>query len=192
MVNKITKKSILKIKETIDSYGKEMAAISEKIATIDEKYRKLMEKETKELRENYAAMEEEQEIWNTSLSRYDADVVNEVLGNASTTEDESSDNVIVENTTEEVKDEEPKVVDTIFEENNVEDEQPFTDFADSVEPETTPVEEESIFHEAEPEEKFEPAVEGSADWNNEDDNISEPPVTTASEEDWPEFPEDWK
>ena len=187
MVNKITKKSILKIKETIDSYGKEMAAISEKIATIDEKYRKLMEKETKELRESYAAMEEEQEIWNVSLSRYDADVVNEVLGNVSSTDDGESEEPVVDTTTEEVKNEEPKVVDTIFEENNMEDEQA-AEFAKS----TTEHEEETIFPEAEMKTEMLENVNAN-EWKEEtEEDIAEPPVTNvAEEEEWPEFPENW-
>lgn len=113
MVNKITKKAILKIKETVDAYDKEMAAINEKIATIDEKYRKLMEKETKELRESYTALKEEQDIWNTSLSRYDADVVSEVLGNVSSTSDDAE---------ESVKPQTETIADSIFNENNEEEE----------------------------------------------------------------------
>ena len=113
MVNKITKKAILKIKETVDAYDKEMAAINEKIATIDEKYRKLMEKETKELRESYTALKEEQDIWNTSLSRYDADVVNEVLGNVSSTSDDAE---------ESEKPQTETITDSIFNENNEEEE----------------------------------------------------------------------
>ena len=188
MVNKITKKAILDIKKNIDSYGKEMSAISEKIATVDEKYRKLAEKETKELRESYAVLEEEQEIWNSSLSRYDADVVNEVLGNASTTDDENSDNITVETTTEEVKDEEPKVVDTIFEENNMEDEQA-AEFAES----TTEHEEETIFPEAEMKTEMLENVNAN-EWKEEtEEDIAEPPVTNvAEEEEWPEFPENWQ
>ena len=190
MVNKITKKAILKIKETVDAYGKEMSAISEKIATVDEKYRKLAEKETKELRESYAILEEEQEIWNTSLSRYGADVVNEVLGSSSTADDEPTETATIETTTEEVTPVEEKVVDTIFEENNEKEEET----VEVAEPEKKSVEvvEESIFPENEKEpEQLEVVAEGDADWNesSEDETISTAP---ASEDEWPELPEDWK
>lgn len=187
MVNKITKKSILKIKETIDSYGKEMAAISEKIATIDEKYRKLMEKETKELRESYAAMEEEQEIWNVSLSSYDADVVNEVLGNVSSTDDCESEESVVDTTIEKVNDEEPKVVDTIFEENNMEEKQVAESTESTPEPEG-----ETILPEAEMKTETPEEVKPN-EWKEEtEEDINEPPVqTVVEEEEWPEFPENW-
>ena len=188
MVNKITKKAILDIKKNVDAYGKEMAAISEKIATVDEKYRKLAEKETKDLRESYAALEEEQEIWNSSLSRYDADVVNEVLGNISSTDDDSNEPV-VETATEKVAFEEDKVVDTIFEENNMEEETNVTPESKS---EASAVEENVFSETSEAPETLEVAAEGNADWNNaveEDETVSTAP---APEDEWSDLPEDWK
>ena len=182
MVNKITKKAILKIKETVDAYGKEMAVINEKIATIDEKYRKLAEKETKELKAAYADLEAEQEIWNTSLSRYDAEIVNEVLGGDAVSATEEPEPVVEETPT--VEETPEVVVDTLFEENNDEN---------SEEPEEEPVEEET-------EEEEEPESEESDDiWPEEETPVEEIPVKEASgveestldTDDWPVEPEEW-
>ena len=185
MVNKITKKAILKIKETVDAYGKEMAVINEKIATIDEKYRKLAEKETKELKAAYADLEAEQEIWNTSLSSYDAEIVNEVLGGDAVSATEEPEPVVEETPT---VDETPEVVvDTLFEENNDEN---------SEEPEEEPVEEET--EEEEPE-----SEESDVIWPEEETQqetpVEESPVKEASgveesildTDDWPVEPEEW-
>lgn len=194
LINKVTKKSILKIKESIDAYGKEMAAINEKIATIDEKYRKMMEKETKDLRKSYAALEEEQEIWNISLSRYDADIVNEVLGNSSISDDEPTEETVVKTTTEDVAPAEEKVIDTIFEDNNEDEnekkEEETTEVADT-EKESVGSVNESIFHENENEpEQLNVVAEGNTDWN--DVNEDDIPTAPASDDEWPELPEDWK
>lgn len=151
MISKLTRKAILKTKEMIENYGKEMSVIQEKIATIDEKYQKLIEKETKELKETLASLEEEQEIWNSSLSRYDAEVVAEVLGENSSVSDEEA-----LNEKNEKEEQQEQVVDTLFEENN--EPEPETESSSTVEvaPEV-PVTKEEDFEKTSTKESSEPA-----------------------------------
>lgn len=151
MISKLTRKAILKTKEMIENYGKEMSVIQEKIATIDEKYQKLIEKETKELKETLASLEEEQEIWNSSLSRYDAEVVAEVLRENSSVSDEEA-----LNEKNEKEEQQEQVVDTLFEENN--EPEPETESSSTVEvaPEV-PVTKEEDFEKTSTEESSEPA-----------------------------------
>ena len=194
MVNEITKNSILKIKETVDAYEKEMVIVKEKINNIDEKYRKLAEKESKELRAAYSELEAEQEIWNSSLSRYDSDLVNEVLGTSSTVEDEPEAlevSTTVEETVEEpvveepVQEEEPeKVVDTIFPENNDEEDLPEDELEESVEESVEDAVEEPV------DDWTEEVVEEVA----EEAAVEEPKAENVidTDEGWPEFPEEWK
>lgn len=181
MVNKITKKAILDAKKNYDAYGKEMSAINEKIATIDEKYRKLAEKEAKELKESLSALEDEQAVWNTVLSHYPEEMVNEVLGTSSSVEEEPE------------KADDESIVDNIYPENNE---------SSAKEPDVV---EETV--EEAPDEKIEPQDEGNTpekpaspeEWpdktpTNEEES-TEPAPVAASDDEWPdldELPDDWK
>lgn len=122
MVNKLTKKAIISISKNIAMYGAEMSKLREKIDAIDEKYRKMAEEARKDLALEYSSLEAEQEIWQSSLSRYDSEDVNEVLGefNATTTSDtvESFEEAEAETAAEE---EPEQVVDNLFAENNTSD-----------------------------------------------------------------------
>lgn len=114
-------------------YGVAMAKLQEKISAIDEKYRKMAEEARKDLATEYANLEAEQEIWQTSLSRYDVNDVNEILGEVDATEvvedptDDNTDNTAVsEEAPAESKEEVVKelvevaeaVVDETYPENN--------------------------------------------------------------------------
>jgi len=190
MVSKLTKKAILSIKKNIEMYGGEMAKLQEKIAVIDEKYRKMAEEAKKDLATEYANLEAEQEIWQSSLSRYGEDVVNEVLSekNASSTDDDETstetqevtetktvEEEVVETATEPI--EEEVVVDTIFPENN---EEPKVESTTSVEAnqlnEIWPEEKE----EGKKEEVFVP-----------DAPMTEEEAEQKEKDQWPEFPEEW-
>lgn len=196
MVNKITKRAILKIKETVDAYGKEMVAVSEKIATIDEKYRKLAEKETKELKAAYANLEAEQEIWNSSLSRYDADVVNEVLGesfDSNSTADEMPEQTVESDSTAE--EEEGTIVDTLFEDNNASAEEETLELAaeeslveDDL-PEGTLKEDVVDIPEEEAQEETTEEAPVEFPEDNIEDTVEESDINT--DDGWPEFPEEW-
>lgn len=203
MVNKLTRKAILSIKKNIDMYGEEMAKLQEKIAAIDEKYRKMAEEARKDLAIAYANLESEQEIWNTSLSRYDAEDVNEVLGDADTTAEQEENSEPVSDSTEAEKsavvssstsDEEPeaegKVVDNLFPENNepeptkeavpVEAEQPLTP------EEAVPAKsaEEKALDEIWPEAQEETASPTI-------DDMPPADLEQSDNDNWPEFPQEW-
>lgn len=188
MVNKITKRAILKIRETVDAYGKEMAAMSEKIATIDEKYRKLAEKETEELKVAYASLKAEQEIWSFSLSRYDADAVNEVLGESlggSQTSGGAPEQAAGHDSA--AGEGEEAVVDTLFGENNV----PTGDEAGEPAAEGFPVGDDM------PEGAFEertaeaPKEEVRAEFPEDDADGAAEESDISTDDGWPEFPEEW-
>jgi hypothetical protein len=83
MISDITRRTILQIKENIDSYHKIVADVDVSVAEIKEKYRKLAEEETKALLSNVDEYKKEEKFWTKTLSRYDADVVKEVLGESS-------------------------------------------------------------------------------------------------------------
>lgn len=203
MVSKITKNAILSIKKNIDSYAKEMTKLQEKISVIDEKYRKMAEEAKKDLTNEYSSLEAEQEIWQSSLSRYGDDVVNEVLGeeNASTTEDENSTNDIEEvskTDSEKVEEQtvtdapvEEVVVDTIFPENN----EPV--LVNETEPETPGEEpEEGASADEQPSEEQEALNELWPEENASEEIKLEHPMTEEEaaqkeKEQWPDFPEEW-
>ena len=205
MINKTTKNAIISIKKNIDAYAKEMAKLKEKIDAIDEKYRKKAEEERKELDIAYSNLEFEQDIWQSSLSRYGDDVVNEALGEVSTTEDEQTETAeVVETVTEQefanesdsTTTEEPdKVVDSIFPENNEpEPEEPVAEEKDTeLEPVFADVNVES-------EEATQQAKDMQDIWPTE--TPTEEPVAEVTDDQvmsevssdndgWPEFPEQW-
>lgn len=202
MVNKITRKAILDANKNYEAYTKERDVIKEKIATIDEKYRKLAEKEAKELKESFDALGKEQEVWSSVLSFYSEDVVNEVLGNGASSTEEPEPAVESTSTVEE-----EKVADTLFEENNTvedipEDESVQTDSeeeseefeSDSTEEvkEETPVEDwpkEEVPVEDWPKEAEEETKEG-ATVEPVEEGVSESTLDT--NEGWPAMPEEWK
>lgn len=184
MISKLTRKAILKTKEMIENYGKEMSVIQEKIATIDEKYQKLIEKETKELKETLASLEEEQEIWNSSLSRYDAEIVAEVLGeNSSVSDDEAL------NEKNEKEEQQEQVVDTLFEENN--EPEPETESSSTVEvaPEV-PVTKEEDFEKTSTEESYEPAEPKSEEQKSIDELWPDSDAAEGAKEEAPVFGDD--
>lgn len=168
----------------IENYGKEMSVIQEKIATIDEKYQKLIEKETKELKETLASLEEEQEIWNSSLSRYDAEIVAEVLGeNSSVSDDEAL------NEKNEKEEQQEQVVDTLFEENN--EPEPETESSSTVEvaPEV-PVTKEEDFEKTSTEESYEPAEPKSEEQKSIDELWPDSDAAEGAKEEAPVFGDD--
>lgn len=204
MVNKLTKKSILKAKELIDSYGKEMAKLKEKIDAIDEKYRKMAEEARKDLALEYATLEAEQEIWQSSLSLFDVDDVNEVLGefeSSSTIDDDNTDEQAGEVDTTAPEEAQPEVesisteeviTDTIFPENNVEENN------------DSPSQEAEELNEIWPEEGNDeaPATPEESISPEEMDALAKDglePVTeeaeaeadAAQENEWPDFPQEW-
>ena len=190
MVNKITRKALLDANKNYEAYTKERDAIKEKIASIDEKYRKLAEKEAKELKESLDILGKEQDVWSTVLSSYPEDVVNEVLGNGASSTEEPAPVVETSSTEEE------KVVDTLFEENNtaevLSDDIGETVLTESVEEpeefESDSTEEESEVETEEeewPEDETEEPVE-----KTEQEEVSEAVLDT--EGDWPAMPEEWK
>ena len=85
MVPDVTKKAILQIKENIDTYHNLVVDVDTFVAQIKEKYRKMAEEEVKELRSHVKEYKEEEKFWTKTLSRYDASVIKEVLGEASDT-----------------------------------------------------------------------------------------------------------
>jgi len=184
MISKLTRKAILKTKEMIENYGKEMSVIQEKIATIDEKYQKLIEKETKELKETLASLEEEQEIWNSSLSRYDAEIVAEVLGENSSVSDEEA-----LNEKNEKEEQQEQVVDTLFEENN--EPEPETESSSTVEvaPEV-PVTKEEAFEKTSTEESSEPVEPKSEEQKSIDDLWPDAAPAEGAKEEVPAFGDD--
>lgn len=80
MISDITRRTILQIKENIDSYHKIVADVDVSVAEIKEKYRKMAEEETKALLSNVDEYKKEEKFWTKTLSRYDANLVKEVLG----------------------------------------------------------------------------------------------------------------
>lgn len=194
MVNKITRKAILDANKNYEAYTKERDTIKEKIATIDEKYRKLAEKEAKELKESLDILGKEQAVWRTVLSSYPADIVYEVLNNGTSSTDEPAS--AVESTS--IVEEEEKVVDTLFGENNAIEE---TSENESVQTES---EEESEEIEPDSIEEIENGEDTSEDWPEETEEeikeeVKEETVEEETsegfldtEEDWPAMPEEWK
>lgn len=193
MVNKITRKAILDANKNYEAYTKERDTIKEKIATIDEKYRKLAEKEAKELKESLDILGKEQTVWRTVLSSYPADVVNEVLSNDTSFTDKSASVVEFTSTVEE----EEKVIDTLFRENNAIEE------TSENEPIQTESEKESEEIEPDSTEEIENEENISEDWPEEtEEKVEEVKEETIeeetsesfldTEEDWPVMPEEWK
>lgn len=184
MISKLTRKAILKTKEMIENYGKEMSVIQEKIAIIDEKYQKLIEKETKELKETLASLEEEQEIWNSSLSRYDAEIVAEVLGENSSVSDEDA---LKEK--DEKEEQQEQVVDTLFEENNEPESETESSTTVEVAPEI-PVTKEEDFEKTSTEESSEPAEPKSEEQKSIDDLWPDSAPAEGVKEEVPVFGDD--
>lgn len=194
MVNKITRKAILDANKNYEAYIKERDTIKEKIATIDEKYRKLAEKEAKELKESLDILGKEQAVWRTVLSSYPADIVDEVLNNGTSSTDEPAPTV--ESTS--IVEEEEKVIDTLFGENNAIEK---TSENESVQTES---EEESEEIEPDSTEEIENGEDTSEDWPEETEEevkeeVKEETIEEKTsegfldtEEDWPAMPEEWK
>jgi len=180
MVNKLTRKAILSIKKNIDMYGEEMSKLQEKIAVIDEKYRKMAEDAKKDLTIAYSNLESEQEIWQSSLSRYDEDTVNEVLGECTSTTEVNGDGPDLFNDNDENDDNDEKVVDPYAEVdvNNATEE--------THEESPAPVEENDNTSSGDKPNDNSPESVGEELWPDETQEPEQTPVTEAPESNEPE------
>ena len=217
MVSTLTRKAIISIKKNLDMYGSAMTKLQEKIAAIDEKYRKMAEEARKDLAAELANLEAEQEIWQTSLSRYDVDDVNEVLGEVDAaettddTQDDDNDNTAGTDVSEAETEAEPEkevVTDTIFPENN-DDKSDSDEKKDTVEEpaveEPAPVEEtlskeEQDINKLWPGFEEQPATPAEAVEELPVEEVpveevpapeSEEPVDLGLGDNYPEFPQEW-
>lgn len=190
MITELKKKEILSVKEMLDLFKAKIESFKSDMDAIDRKYRELADEEKKELKQNVAEYKSQQKAWQKMFNSFDSTAVKEVLGEnfeSDSTEEETSATVETDSTAEE-----EKVVDTIFPENNENsDDFPFSeeDTEKEIEEEKEePVEKtsdedwETEEEEETKEEEFteEPASEESSD------------VITDNDNDWPEFPEEWK
>ena len=188
MAKDINKSILQKLKETVDLYKKESEKVQASIDTIDEKYRKLAEKEKKDLNKSLSSIQSEIAFWEKTISsRYDRDLIAEVFGNASVSEDETEEKTFSATATVE----EEVVVDSIFPENNENEEE-----------EETENEEEPVLVNAEL--KEEEVTEESASsfddvWPSDEPNNTESAAASESETTvdaveevvWPDVPEEW-
>jgi len=162
----LDKKITKEISNLLTSSDKARKAISVEIDKIDAKYRALAEKEKSKLSKMIKSIEEQMESYKTLLG----------LGD----EVESEVEIVEPDTVEE---EEEKVVDTIFPENN---EDPFA-VAEVTEEqliEEEPVAEETVVAEN--------ANEVFGEWPSEDTGSDAEEDKSDDENEWPAFPEEWK
>lgn len=168
----LDKKITKEISNLLTSSDKARKAISAEIDKIDAKYRALAEKEKSKLTKMLKSIEEQMESYKTLLG-----IGDEVEPEAETVEPEIVD------------EEEEKVVDNLFPENNIE--KALDEFVVENEPE--------IVEEAVVEEKVviaDNTGETADEWPVADEPVGEPVEDSeedkSDEDEWPAFPEEWK
>ena len=183
MVTELKRKEICTVKEMLDIFNSKINSFKSDMEAIDAKYRKLADEEKKELKANLADIKAQQKVWQKMFNSFETTVVSEVLG--SSFESTSTIDTEVTVTPETVEPAEEMVVDTIYEDNNIQE-----PFADDIPEDAAPEQTEEVpVSEEQPEEVVvdEPGEESAAN-----DVFDPNEVQDIIDETWPEYPEEWK
>lgn len=204
MLSELTKKGILAIKGLLDECKAGIEQTNKDLEYIDEKYRKLIAEEKKALKVNLAEYKVQMKQYEKMFSSFDATAVKEVLGDFESTVTEEPD--AVTETTDSAS-EEQAVFDTIFPDNNEEEEAEDKEGEKEAVPVLAEKKDLDAEEDAEWDERIESGeikkvsqedvvktLEEAGFVNIEDvaEDKEEVPTLEDGEDGWPEFPEDWK
>lgn len=104
MFNELQKKEVETVKAMMDAYKASIDYAQSELEVIDEKYKKLIAEEKKSLKEQLATSKTQLKVWEKMFNNFDSTLVESVLGKFESTSTEPE--------------EEEKVVDNLFPENN--------------------------------------------------------------------------
>lgn len=212
MLSELKKKEILLIKGILDDYRKGIEETNAALDVIDEKYRKLIAEEKKTLKANLSEYKSQVKVYEKMFSSFDTTAVKEVLGDfesTSTDEEEPTvfDTIYPENNeSDETKDTAESTelaevtavadavpVDSVSATAEVDSDVAVEFPAEAVEKTVEEIDKE--YQQAAENATYEEKVEFPAEWPVDEQPVvekKEVPVLTDGENDWPDFPEDWK
>lgn len=176
MLTEFEIRNLQTMKKMIDEIKDQRNDAEKGLKEIDEKYKAIIDKEKKELRERLSSCKKEIEFWEKPIIKRYGKPIDELLAKPEDIIEAEPENVDPNDELPFIPDEE-KVVDTEAVEEEEKNEEPVV-----AEPEPEPVVEEPVTVE-------EPAAEINVE---EEDWETETESKANSDDDWPEFPQEWK
>lgn len=190
MLSELTKKGILTIKSLLDECKVGIEQTNKELEVIDEKYRKIIAEEKKTLKCNLAEYKTQLKQYEKMFSTFDTTAVKEALGDFESTATENPEDTV--ETVSTAEESEGTVFDSVYPENNAGEEEKEKE----KEKEPVPVlvekeidEEENGHQESVDNGKMDDA-DSSDEWPLTHEDAT--PAQSVDNDDWPDYPDDWK